>query len=573
MSRVAFIVAVGCSFALTLLTIPWSHAPTEWARLDSNGVYSPQAIDYRPSSNVVQVALWVGMVAGLWLSVREHQSNGTARPRIAASRAIHVYLPIVVLTLIGFGLRIHTLGDLPLIIDEIGFAARASDILHGQGIPIFAPGHNAMPITTSWLMAGAMALFGQTTFAMRLIPLFFATLSIPAIYLLGTTWWSRRTGLIAATFLATFPAHIHFSRFALNNLIDPVFTILALVFLTRARRHGSRRDYIFAGIFAGTAQYFYQGSRLLLALIAVYWLFHKNKAAQRHNQVRMKRDDRRFRAFAASAIFRNLLWLVLPLTLLALPRFAPILVGGLPISGNTRPIELPPDWQTNALRSALAWVNQPDTSPFWLSDAPLLELPALLTFAAGLFVALRRWRDRRYIVLLVAVPLTTIFGGVIWAAAPLFVRYMTATPAIALLVTLGVDGMSGVRLPMTPPHDSQHGLKRGVPHLSMNALVIVVICIQGMYAAIQHSPEARTRITNSQWWEDSLARQAGNLPANVAAVWVVPTALSDTQWITVVDYVAAYGQRRAVVVNDDGGATLSQQLSRLGQPYHVFQIP
>ena len=569
MSRVALIFAVACSVALTLITITWSFAPTEWAQLDSNGVYVPQPIPFASTNVLVQIALWIGIVVGLWLSMVSDSQDRCRQSR----RAFNHYLPLVTITLLGFGLRLYTLGDPPLIIDEIGFAARASDILHGQGIPLFAPGHNAMPITTSWLMAGAMSLFGQTAFVARLVPLCFATLSIPAIYLLGRTWWSRRTGLIAAVFLATFPTHIHFSRFALNNLIDPLFAMLALVFLARARRDGFRREYVIAGIFAGTAQYFYQGSRLLLMLMAVYWLFSWLKP----RQSQWSAVNKKSKPFSTSREVAHFLCLILLIVLLSLPRFAPTFVAGLSISGNTRPIELPPDWQANALRSILAWINHPDLSPFWLSDAHLLELPALFVFAVGFWFALRKWRDERHIVVLLCLPLTTIFGGVIWASAPLYIRYMTATPAIALLVALGAVSLSRLKIPTiwspVPNSDGRVGLKRVVSRNSVSALLIGFISVQGIYASIQHTTDSHDRITDSQWKEEAFGRQTANLPPEVAAVLVTSTPFDRTQWITIADYVAVYGQRRAVAINYDGGESLTRQLSRLGQTYQVIHLP
>ncbi|HLU11884.1 MAG TPA: glycosyltransferase family 39 protein [Oceanobacillus sp.] len=538
-SAFALSFAVGCSAVLTLITIRWSFAPTEWAQLNSQGVYIPQSLPFPPTNTTIQIALWLGMVGGLWLAAREH------RPRSHAHRSISHYGSIVVITLLGFGLRLHTLGELPFIIDEIGFAAHASDILHGQGIPLFAPGHNAMPVTTSWLMAGAMALFGQTTFAARLVPLGFATLSIPAIYMLGRTWWSRRTGLIAAAFLATYPAHVHFSQFALNNLIDPLFAMLALVFLTRARHTGFRGDYVLAGMLAGTAQYFYQGARLLLVLMLVYWLFTRT--------AKSPTDCKRLKSHG------EILWLILPMVLLSLPRFAPMLVAGLSISGNTRPIELPPDWQTNAIRSILAWVNQPDVSPFWLSETHLLELPALLAFTIGVFVALRHWRDERHIVILLYLPLTTIFGGVIWASAPLFIRYMTAVPAIAPLIALGIERLNRIRAIS--------------PRLSVSVLVIGIIAVQGGFVALRHTSEAHAHVTDSQWREHVFAQQAADLPPENAAVLVMSTPFAETQQITVSDYVAALGKRRVVVINNGDSELLARQIEQLDQAYRVIQLP
>ena len=90
---------------------------------------------------------------------------------------------------------------------------------------------------------------------------------------------------------------------------------------------------------------------------------------------------------------------------------------------------------------------------------------------------------------------------------------------------------------------------------------------------MHHTTEAYAHITDSQWREEAFARQAAGLPPEDAAALITSTPFDDTQWITVADYVAAYGQRRIVVINQDGGETLPRQVSQLGQAYQVIQLP
>jgi len=409
-------------------------------------------------------------------------------------------------------------------------------------------------------VALSMAVFGQNVFAIRLMPLFFGTLTIPAVYLLGRVWWSRGVGLLAAAFLATYPAHVFFSRMSLYNIVDPVFAMLALAALGRALQTGSRRHYMLAGMMAAVAQYFYHGSRLvmvLMGLLAVgYWLLGEKQErgttetqrAQRHwfNNLRERGDwistsgntleivqwpNRR-------AWVIGFLWMTFAFGVLALPRFAPMLVVELPLEGNREAMRLPADFfPDNTLRAVLAWVGQPDISPFWLSDTPLLLPPAMALFLIGLVISARRWRDMRYLILLVWVTLTTIFGGALWTAAPLYVRYMTAVPAIALLVAVRYQ----LNLRWLRTAFSQ---KRWVRFVGTG--IFLIGCLQGMIVSgWQHPAEARTRISEVQWQVDTAARQAAVLPEG-ASVVVVGAGFGDGERITVADYVAAYGARRAV---------------------------
>jgi hypothetical protein len=52
-------------------------------------------------------------------------------------------------------------------------------------------------------------------------------------------------------------------------------------------------------------------------------------------------------------------------------------------------------------------------------------------------------------------------------------------------------------------------------------------------------------------------------------VLIVPETFGEIQKITIAHYVAAYGERRAVVVNSDE-AILDKQLERLGEPYELL---
>lgn len=574
--RFALSLALMCCLLLTLITITAPLVPNDWARLNNEGVYLPVRFEHVWPSYAVQVGLWVGMLTGLWVA-----AGGFGFGEAAASQVLHrqkpllkfdpdrkndtpvrLYVGLAIIIAIGFGLRMNGIDRLPLIIDEIGFAAHASDILHGQAVPIFAPGHNAMPVTTSWLMAGAMALLGQNTLAARLIAVMFGTLTIAAVYRLGCEWWSGRVGLAAAAVLATYPAHVHFSRMALNNLIDPFFAALALVALTRAIRHDSKRGYVAAGVLTGAAQYFYQGSRLLLVVMGVYWLSAisgqwsaRKDATQGHEGAKTQRFVYLFAVAFGMA---------------ALPRFAPMITAGLPISGNLERLHLPADWPANSARAALAWVGQPDISPFWLSEHPLLEWAALLGLALGVVACARSWRDGWSAALLLTLALTTLFGGVIWAAAPLYVRYMTAAPAIALVTAVGAEKIKAQRREPEKLKSSVDSYRLPVARI-LQAAAVIVICAQGAVAALQHPVEAEKHITASQWWEDDLARQASQLPPDTAAVLIVPPEFSDIQRITAAHYTAAYGQRRAVVVNRDGGHRLSRQLEQLPGKYAAIR--
>lgn len=499
------------SVVLTVVTVRSPITPTDWARTDAQGIYlPPPMLDSAPDYGL-QIGLWLAMTAllvwGQWPQIQQARSF----PRRLQRRGLIVLVAMI--TLAGFALRVHTLDNLPLMIDEIGFAARASDMLHGWPVPVFAPGHNANSSVYSALLAGMMRAFGQNAFAIRLLSLFIGTLTIPAAYILGRAWWSGRAGVVMAAFVATYPAHIFFSRMALYNIADPLLAMLALALLRR-------RNVVAAGAVAGIDQYFYHGARLLPVLIALYVL---------QDWPHYRRHWRR---------------LAFNFGVMALPCLGTMALYQLPLTGNRKELIWPPDMAQNSLRAILAWVGQPDISPFWLSQSPLLPVISALAFLVGFVLCLRYWRSARYGLLVVAIVLTTIFGGVIWMAAPLYVRYLTALPATALLVELGFQVLARWRW--------------------LYAAAALLMCAQGVWLAWEHPGEAWEQITLSQWQQDDLARQASQQPANKSAILIVPETFGAVERITMADYVAAYGTRRAIAIQLEGEA--SRRSLRLPQP-------
>jgi 4-amino-4-deoxy-L-arabinose transferase-like glycosyltransferase len=526
------LLALACSLALTQVMLSVPLVPGDWARLDAEGVYRPPVWTVAWPSYALQVSLWLGMMVCLmgigWLW-RDRSSSTPA----THSRSIPwLLIPIL---LIGFALRLYNLATLPLLIDEIGFMARGADALHGVQVPIFAPGHNGNPFVYSWLLGGAMQLAGQTPFVVRMVSVACGTLSIAAVYALGCAGWSRRMGVWAAALLAVYPAHIHFSQLALYNIVDPLFALLALSALLRGLKHGSPAAFLWVGLWSGLAQYFYHGSHLLLLVIAwMGWLGSRSSYPWRWR-------------------LQALLGWLLPVVIITLPRFAPRLAYQLPLTGNLDGVRLPADLPANTLRAVLAWVGQPDVSPFWLSEARLFPWGLLLLFVIGVIVAMRHIRQSRYSGLLVMLPLVTVFGGVIWAAAPLYVRYVTALPALALLMAQGMQ-VIGLRL----------------RHPVLRWGVIALLMIYSVLSSLAHNQAARSNVPLSVRQAEQFARQTVTLPDEVAVVLRVPESFSAVERITIADLIAAYGRRRTVLVIDSSTLDWQQRAEALGQNYRLL---
>ena len=156
-----------------------------------------------------------------------HGRTAKRRLRLTRHRAAEVIALLGVLAL-ALLLRVVDLRGLPYVLmgDESKFALQARAF--NQGL-LFRPFQTA--IDGHWglwfMVLGVFTrLFGETTEAIRLQAAIFGTLSILATYALTRLLWGRRPALIAAALLATYHFHIHFSRIAMNNIYDAVFSML-----------------------------------------------------------------------------------------------------------------------------------------------------------------------------------------------------------------------------------------------------------------------------------------------------------------------------------------------------------
>jgi 4-amino-4-deoxy-L-arabinose transferase-like glycosyltransferase len=125
---------------------------------------------------------------------------------------------VVLLVVCGFALRLYTSSDLYLHSwDERYHALVAKNMIHHPLVPTlydkpvipfdhtkWYAGHvwlhkQPMPL---WLMAGSMWLFGVNEIALRLPSMLMTTLGIWLTFLLGSYFYNRRTGYLAALFYA-----------------------------------------------------------------------------------------------------------------------------------------------------------------------------------------------------------------------------------------------------------------------------------------------------------------------------------------------------------------------------------
>lgn len=112
------------------------------------------------------------------------------------------------------------------------------------------------PILYYWLQAAAMFVFGINEWAIRIFPALLGIFGCLVTYTCGRVLFNRRTGLLAASILATTPLYFGGAHYADLNLEVAVFISTTLLFIiTGIQSYGKERTIFFlaAYVFAALA--------------------------------------------------------------------------------------------------------------------------------------------------------------------------------------------------------------------------------------------------------------------------------------------------------------------------------
>jgi len=223
------------------------------------------------SADVQFVILFAGLVlfaAGMIGAGRR------SRLRLRFSRA--ELLPILAVFLLGFVVRayqVDTLIHVP--VDEGHFALGVYDFYFHQWtthllttISGFLP---ATMIYSYWNLWTAQ-LWGRDLLGLRMANVIIGSLTVLATYGVGRALFNRRIGLLCALIMATFPAHVFYSRVSMGQISDPFFAALAVMFAARGFHRNQRSDWVMMGVCLGLSQYFFEGGRLLFPPVFIAWI-------------------------------------------------------------------------------------------------------------------------------------------------------------------------------------------------------------------------------------------------------------------------------------------------------------
>jgi 4-amino-4-deoxy-L-arabinose transferase-like glycosyltransferase len=174
--------------------------------------------------------------------------------------------------------RIYQVGQVPPgpHYDEAAATLDALDVLDGRHT-VFSPRSYGREMLFVYVAAPLIALLGPTRLALRLPVALVGVLTVLATYLLARELFdeedrrqARWTGLAAAMFLALSFWHLVLNHLSFRANYLPLIEVLCFFFLFRALRTGRLKDYLLSGFFLGLSLHTYTAARFVPLLVVLF---------------------------------------------------------------------------------------------------------------------------------------------------------------------------------------------------------------------------------------------------------------------------------------------------------------
>ena len=321
----------------------------------------------------------------------------------------------------------------------MGISARA--IANGEPRNPFGTGWLAFPNLWFFLQSVTLRLFSDPVIGVRMASAVVGALGIPAIYFLGKVSFNRTIGLIAAALLTVYHFHIQFSRLAVNNIGDPLFMALAIAGFIHGLRRGSLFGFAVAGVTLGMLQHFYVSGRIAPIVLVIVVV---------HQAIVNGRQVWRCRAGLPIMILGFLVGIgPLALHYIQVPGDLVNRINTVNIFGSGYVAELQAKGFSmqaivlEQLRLGLgAYVFEPDHGSWYVSGVPLLDRLSSVLLVVGLGAAARRWRSVDATVWPAWLMGVALAGGALTTNAPEVQRYVSAGPALCVLIAVAINGIA-----------------------------------------------------------------------------------------------------------------------------------
>jgi 4-amino-4-deoxy-L-arabinose transferase-like glycosyltransferase len=331
--------------------------------------------------------------------------------------------------------------------DEAAFIVRAVEFQEGRLPNPFGPGFFSNPQMYPVVQSLVADAVGDGAAAYRFLSASIGTIGVLATWRLGVHLLGPPVGMAAALLLAAWPLHVHMSRVALNNVTDPTFLVLAILFLVRASMIRRPLDAVLSGFALGCAFYGYYGGRAF-AVVVLAML-----------PALAERDRAGFRAMIAIAG-----WMVTGFATLTMPLLVAFHRSPAEFSGHmakVSPVSLTTFREDPGgvrqvflgnLKDALLYPAAGNSIGYFRHQAPFIGWPLTILLVVGivaLVVLAVRTRDLRPVTVLF-VPWLALVAGIALTVPIAGQRYLAITPLWAIVAAAGLATLVKAIPPLIP---------------------------------------------------------------------------------------------------------------------------
>ncbi len=422
------------------------------------------------------------------------------------------------------------------LIDELHWSDGILRIEGTSTLRLLTPMSGQSPYT--WLFpywqSGAVAILGHTWTGFRFVSAITGTLTVFAVYGLAQALFDRKTALLAALIMATFPPHIHFSRVAMNLIADPLFGTMALMFVARALKNNNRIEWAFAGVSLGLTQYFYEGGRLLFPPLVIGFVVLLGLRGQMRGK---------WRGFFTLLVCAFLIGAPIYYTLIGdgQPLFGRFNDSGLgssywsQLSADGISVQDVLDQVQHTLTAFMMFGAHWDLSVYYGGQQALVNDALLPFFFFGCFYLTWRFPSPAFLIPLWIV--ATGLGNGLLRDTLVSARYYVVLPALALALTAGIRYLlpfwwlpsSTSLLPdgLSDGQPDAEAVKRREPRLRWAIPVLIAVIIAGYQVWYYYGPHLdffNVQVRNSKGYRDGIdvTQRALALPGNTQ-IYIVGT--------------------------------------------------
>ncbi|MDY7078671.1 MAG: glycosyltransferase family 39 protein [Chloroflexota bacterium] len=347
-----------------------------------------------------------------------------------------------------------------------------------EGLAMLDGGRLSNPFATRWFGFPSMSflawglsmrVFGESIAGLRALSALIGTSTVLTTFLLARELWGRRVAWLSAVILTFGHFHIHYSRLAVNNIADGLFMTLSLWLLVRGLRSKRPIHFALAGALVGLGWYGYFGARLIGVVVAFYLAW---RAVVEYRFLARYGGLLLIMVAAALVVVAPLLFHYAdhPDMLVSRSRQVSIFASGwlereqVVTGRSAASLILQQFWKSV---SAFNYTLDPT---FWYHPTiPLLDFISGALFIPGLLWATARYRWPANGLLLLWFWLALLSGWVMTENPPSSMRLAGVSPALALLVSLGLNWLVELLEPLRITHRSS---RRTLATVLLAAVVI-----------------------------------------------------------------------------------------------------